>query len=269
MIPIAMTAEGPDLTQIERLVAEDPRIKGMWLVPKYSNPTGGTLSRDVVRNLARMKTAAPDFRILWDNAYVVHDLFDPGDVLENAYLACEESGNADRLWMYASFSKITFAGSSLAAMGASPSNLAWMLKHHAMTTIGPDKLVQLRHVAFLENAEGVRAHMKRHAALLRPKFETVQRILETELGGTGLATWTKPRGGYFVSLDTKPGFAKRVVELAANVGVKLTPAGSAFPYKKDPLDSNIRIAPSYPSMAELERAMEVLAVSVLCASQPQ
>ncbi|MCL2449138.1 MAG: aminotransferase class I/II-fold pyridoxal phosphate-dependent enzyme [Polyangiaceae bacterium] len=266
MLPVAMTAEGPDMEAVERLAAADERVKGLWIVPKYGNPTGVTLSADVVKRLARMKTAAPDFRVMWDNAYLVHDLHDRPDVLANGFAVGEEAGNADRFWVYSSLSKVTFAGAGVSAMASSNANVAWMRKHHANVTIGPDKLNQLRHVRFLENAAGVRAHMRKHAAILRPKFELVQQILEREIGGTGLATWTRPNGGYFVSLDTQPGRAARVVKMAADAGVKLTPAGSAFPYKKDPEDRNIRIAPSFPSPAELERAIEVLAVSVLCSS---
>jgi DNA-binding transcriptional MocR family regulator len=266
MVAVAMNDDGPDMDTVERLAGADERVKGLWIVPKYGNPTGVTLSADVVKRLARMKTAAPDFRIMWDNAYAVHDLHDHPDVLVNGLSAAEEAGNPDRVWVYSSFSKVTFAGAGVAAMASSEANLAWMRKHHANVTIGPDKLNQLRHVRFLKNADGVRAHMRKHAAILRPKFERVQQILERELGGTGLATWTRPNGGYFVSLDTQQGRATRVVKMAADAGVKLTPAGSAFPYKKDRLDRNIRVAPSFPSMQELERAIEVLAVSVICAS---
>lgn len=265
MLTVGMTPEGPDMEAIERLAATDERVKGMWIVPKYGNPTGVTLTAGVVRRLAQMKTAAPDFRIMWDNAYAVHDLTDSPETLANGLSEGQAAGNANRFWVYASFSKVTFAGASVAAMASSPANIAWMRKHHANVTIGPDKLNQLRHVRFLQSAAGVRALMRKHAAILRPKFSAVQRVLERELGGTGLATWTQPKGGYFVSFDTRPERAARVVKMAADAGVKLTPAGSAFPYKKDPQDRNIRIAPSFPSLKELERAMEVLAVSVQCA----
>ncbi|HXX67923.1 MAG TPA: aminotransferase class I/II-fold pyridoxal phosphate-dependent enzyme [Polyangiaceae bacterium] len=266
MLTVGMTPEGPDVDAAERLAAADERIKGMWIVPKYGNPTGITLSANVVRRLAQMKTAAPDFRIMWDNAYAVHDLTDPPETLANALSESQALGHANRFWIYASFSKVTFAGAGVAAMASSAANVGWMRKHHANVTIGPDKLNQLRHVRFLRDAAGVRTLMRKHAAILRPKFEVVQRVLDRELGGTGLATWTRPRGGYFVSLDTQPGRAERVVKMAADAGVKLTPAGSAFPYKKDPQDRNIRIAPSFPSLKDLERAMEVLALSVRCAS---
>jgi DNA-binding transcriptional MocR family regulator len=269
MINVRSNGEGPDMDEVERLVAADASIKGMWLVPKYGNPTGITVSSSVVKRLAKMKTAAPDFRVMWDNAYVVHDLYEGGDPLDNADLACAEAGNPDRLFQFASTSKITFAGAGLSAYASSKANVDWFLKHHGFTTIGPDKLNQLRHVKFLKNLAGVKAHMKKHAALIVPKFEIVQRVLETELGGTGLATWTKPRGGYFVSLETQEGKASKVVSLAAAAGVKLTPAGSAFPYKKDPKDTNIRISPTFATLTDLERAMEIVAVCVQCASQPR
>jgi len=266
MIPVAMTPEGPDMEAVERLAASDERIKGLWIVPKYGNPTGVTLSPAVVSGLAKMKTAARDFRIMWDNAYAVHDLSETPDTLANGFVEAEKAGHPSRLWLYASFSKVTFAGAGVAAMASDAANLAWMRKHHANVTIGPDKLNQLRHARFLKTAQGVRDHMRKHANILRPKFELVQRVLDRELGGARLAEWTKPRGGYFVSLDTQPGRAARVVKLAADAGVKLTPAGSAFPHRRDPADRNIRIAPSFPSVSELERAMDVLAVSIVCAS---
>jgi DNA-binding transcriptional MocR family regulator len=266
MLPVGMTAEGPDMDAVERLASGDERIKGLWIVPRYGNPTGITVSAAVVERLARMKTAAPDFRVMWDNAYAVHDLTESPERLEDGLAAAEAAGNPNRFWLYTSLSKVTFAGASVSAMASSPGNLAWMRKHHANVTIGPDKLNQLRHVRFLRDADGVRAHMRKHAAILRPKFDLVQRVLEHELGHTDLATWTRPNGGYFVSLDTQPGRASRVVALAADAGVKLTPAGSAFPYKKDPLDRNIRIAPSFPSLDELGRAIEVLAISIQCAA---
>ncbi|HEX4447938.1 MAG TPA: aminotransferase, partial [Polyangiaceae bacterium] len=207
----------------------------------------------------------PDFRVLWDNAYAVHDLTETPDVLLNGHDAGEAAGHANRFLTFASFSKITFAGASMSAFAGSPDNIAWMRGHHANTTIGPDKLTQLRHVRLLKNGDGIRALMKQHAAILRPKFEAVERILSRELGGTGLATWTRPRGGYFVSIDTRDGLAAKVVKSAADAGVKLTPAGSSFPYRKDPNDRNIRIAPSFPSVGDVEKAIEVLAISILAA----
>ncbi len=267
MIPVAFTADGPDMEAIAKLASSDARVKGVWLVPKYSNPTGTTLPSSTVHGLARMKCAAPDFRVMWDNAYAVHHLSDSHDALAGGYAAAEHASNANRFVVFTSFSKVTLAGASVAAMGGSRENTEWMLKHRSKSTIGPDKLNQLRHIRFLKDVHGVAAHMRKHAAILRPKFELVQRVLKRELGGGGLAKWTQPNGGYFVSLDTQPGRATRVVKMAADAGVKLTPAGSAFPYRKDPLDQNIRIAPSFPTLAELERAMEVLALSILCSAE--
>jgi DNA-binding transcriptional MocR family regulator len=266
MINVPMTPAGPDMEFVERAVATDASIKGMWALPKYGNPTGFTFAPEVVAALARMKAAAPDFRIFWDNAYAVHDLGDTPDVLANAFALGEAAGNANRFLVYTSFSKVTFAGAGIAAMAGSQANLDWMRKHTFMATIGPDKLNQLRHVRFFKNLDAIRDHMKKHAAILRPKFACVERTLSQVIGDSGLATWTRPPGGYFVSLDTLPGRATRVVKMAADVGLKLTPAGSAFPHRKDPLDRNIRIAPSFPTLPELERAMEVLTVALICAS---
>jgi DNA-binding transcriptional MocR family regulator len=266
MISVPMTPAGPDVDFVERAVATDPSIKGMWALPKYGNPTGFTFAPEVVAALARMKAAAPDFRIFWDNAYAVHDLDDTPDVLANAFDLGGAAGSANRFLVYTSFSKVTFAGAGVSAMAGSQANLDWMRKHASMATIGPDKLNQLRHVRFFKNLDAIRDHMKKHAAILRPKFACVERVLSQAIGDSGLATWTRPRGGYFVSLDTLPGRATRVVKMAADVGLKLTPAGSAFPHRKDPRDSNIRIAPSFPTMPELERAMEVLTVALVCAS---
>jgi DNA-binding transcriptional MocR family regulator len=265
MIDVPLTPAGPDMEMVERLVATDASIKGMWALPKYGNPTGLTFAPEVVAALARMKAAAPDFRIFWDDAYTVHDLNDTPDVLANAFALGEAAENANRFLVYTSFSKVTFAGAGVAAMAGSQANLDWMRKHTSMATIGPDKLNQLRHVRFFKDLDAIRDHMKKHAAILRPKFACVERVLGQALGDSGLATWTRPRGGYFVSLDTLPGRATRVVKMAADVGLKLTPAGSAFPHRKDPLDRNIRIAPSFPTLPELERAMEVLAVAIICA----
>lgn len=265
MIDVPLTPAGPDMEMVERLVATDASIKGMWALPKYGNPTGLTFAPEVVAALARMKAAAPDFRIFWDDAYTVHDLNDTPDVLANAFALGEAAENANRFLVYTSFSKVTFAGAGVAAMAGSQANLDWMRKHTSMATIGPDKLNQLRHVRFFKDLDAIRDHMKKHAAILRPKFACVERVLGQALGDSGLATWTRPRGGYFVSLDTLPGRATRVVKMAADVGLKLTPAGSAFPHRKDPLDRNIRVAPSFPTLPELERAMEVLAVAIICA----
>jgi DNA-binding transcriptional MocR family regulator len=257
---------GLDIEAVERVAASDPAVKGIWVVPKYQNPVGYTLSPEEVRALASMRTAASDFRILWDNAYVVHHIDGQLDELANVLRACEEAGHPDRVWTFGSTSKITFAGAGISAFGSSPANVDWMRRQRGVRTIGADKLNQLRHVRFFGDADGVRAHMRRHAALLRPKFAAVQRGLAERLEGTGLATWTRPRGGYFVSLDTQPGRAKRVFELAARAGVKLTPVGATFPHGHDPEDRNIRIAPTLPTEDELERAITVLATAILCAA---
>jgi DNA-binding transcriptional MocR family regulator len=266
MITVDLDASGPDMDAVEKLVASDPSIKGMWCVPKYSNPTGETYSAAVVERLAAMKTAAPDFRLFWDNAYAVHDLFDTTDPLVEIIAACAKAGNPNRAIVFASTSKISFAGAGVACLATSAANVADAKKHLAIQTIGPDKLNQLRHVRFFKDAAGVKAHMQKHAALLRPKFDAVTRVFERELGGTGLGAWTKPRGGYFVSLDTLDGCASEVVRLADEAGVKLTPAGATFPLGKDPRNRNIRVAPSLPPASQVETAMEVVALCVKLAS---
>jgi DNA-binding transcriptional MocR family regulator len=266
MINVELDANGPDMATVEKLVASDPSIKGMWCVPKYSNPTGETYSAAVVERLAAMQTAAPDFRLFWDNAYAVHDLYDTTDPLVEILAACAKAGNPNRPLELASTSKISFAGAGVAVLATSAANVADAKKHLAIQTIGPDKLNQLRHVRFFKNAAGVKAHMQKHAALLRPKFDAVTRIFERELGGSGLAAWTKPRGGYFVSLDTLDGCAAEVVKLADEAGVKLTPAGATFPLGKDPRNRNIRVAPSLPPAAQVETAMEVVTLCVKLAS---
>ena len=266
MIVISINDDGPDMAEVERLVAGDPSIKGMWCVPKYSNPTGTTYSADVVRRLAAMKTAAPDFRLFWDNAYAVHDLYAETDALANVLTACAEAGNPDRAIVFGSTSKISFAGAGVAALASSPTNIADVKKHSAIQTIGPDKVNQLRHVRFFKDYAGLVSHMKKHAELLRPKFEAVTEIFARDLAGKGVATWTKPHGGYFVSLDTLDGCATEVVKLADAAGVKLTAAGATFPYGKDPRDRNIRIAPSMPPLAQVRAAMDVVTVCVLLAS---
>jgi len=266
MLNIELDANGPDMATVEKLVAADASIKGMWCVPKYSNPTGETYSAAVVERLAAMKTAAPDFRLFWDNAYAVHDLYDTTDPLVEILAACAKAGNPNRPIEFASTSKISFAGAGVAVMASSAANVADAKKHLAIQTIGPDKLNQLRHVRFFKDAAGVKAHMQKHAALLRPKFDAVTRIFERELGGSGLAAWTKPRGGYFVSLDTLDGCASEVVKLADEAGVKLTPAGATFPLGKDPRNRNIRVAPSLPPASQVETAMEVVTLCVKLAS---
>ncbi|MFH9870685.1 aminotransferase class I/II-fold pyridoxal phosphate-dependent enzyme [Streptomyces lydicus] len=262
MIPVPMTAEGPDMDVVEQLVAEDPTVKGIWCVPKYSNPDGTCYSDATVARLASMNTAAPDFRIFWDNAYAAHHLTEEPVEIADLLAACDEAGNPDRAFVFGSSSKITMAGAGVAFFGSSPANLKWLLGHNAKRSIGPDKVNQLRHVQFLRDADGVRGHMDRQRALLQPKFEAVARILDAELGGTGLATWTAPKGGYFVTLEVPDGCAKEVVRRATEAGIALTPAGATHPYGNDPRDAVIRIAPSYPSLAELELALEGLAICV-------
>ncbi|MEU8927432.1 aminotransferase class I/II-fold pyridoxal phosphate-dependent enzyme [Kitasatospora sp. NPDC048545] len=262
MIPVPMTPDGPDLDVVEDLVAGDDRIKGIWCVPKYSNPDGACYSDETVRRLARMPAAAPDFRIFWDNAYAVHHLTDEEVELADVLAACTEGGHPDRAFVFASTSKVTTAGSGVAFFGSSPANVAWLLGHTGKRTIGPDKINQLRHVAFLRDADGVRAHMRRHRDLLQPKFELVERILREEFGDHPAVHWSQPKGGYFVSLDVPRGCAREVVRLAAAAGVALTPAGATHPYGDDPHDRTIRIAPSYPEPADLETALRALAVCV-------
>ncbi len=266
MVTVGLLADGPDMAEVERLLLADPTIKGMWCVPKYSNPTGTTYSEEVVKRLAKMTSAAPDFRLFWDNAYAVHDLYSVGDVLANVITACAEAGHPDRAIVFGSTSKISFAGAGVAALASSPKNIADVKKHSAIQTIGPDKVNQLRHVRFFKDYVGVLAHMQKHAALLRPKFEAVVESFDQALGGKGVASWTEPRGGYFISLDTLDGCAAEVVRLADEAGVKLTAAGATFPYGKEPRDRNIRVAPSLPPLAQIRTAMEVVTVCVLLAS---
>ncbi len=265
MIAIKMNSDGPDMDEVERLVAEDSTIKGIWCVPKYGNPTGITYSDEVVERFAKMKCAASDFRIFWDNAYAVHHLSDNKDKLKNILAACKDAGNEDRVYIFGSTSKVSFAGAGVGMMGASKSNVENLVKSISMQTIGPDKLNQLRHLRFFKDMAGIEAHMKRHAEIIKPKFDAVLEILESELGGKGIATWTNPNGGYFISLDVPNGCAKKVVTMAADAGVKLTAAGATFPYKKDLSDSNIRIAPTLPSLDEIKTAMEIVCTCILLA----
>lgn len=269
MVTVELREDGPDIDTVERLVANDPAIKGIWCVPKYGNPTGTTYSSRVVSRLAAMKTAAPDFRIFWDNAYVVHDLYDSTDPLDDILAACAKAGNPNRPFMFASTSKISFAGAGVAAMATSAANAADTRKHLGFQTIGPDKINQLRHCRYFKDIDGVRAHMKKHAALIRPKFEAVVNTFERELAGKGIAQWTRPRGGYFVSLDTLDGCAGKIVKMADAVGVKLTAAGATFPYGNDPRDRNIRVAPTLPPLSQVQLAMEVVCCCVELASVEQ
>ena len=267
MIPVPMREDGPDMDLVESLVKEDASIKGIWCVPKYSNPTGVTYSDEVVRRLVRMQTAAPDFRIYWDNAYMIHDLYeDEGDTLLNIFPEAYAVGNEDRVMLFTSSSKITFPGSGVAIMAMSQRNLAQITPIWNAQTIGHDKLNQLRHLEFFTNKNDVYSLMKQHAAILRRRFSVVLDTLERDLADTGIATWTKPRGGYFVSLDVLPGCAKRVYELCQGAGVVLTKAGATFPYGKDPEDKNLRLAPSYPTVEDLTEAMQVLTVAVRMAA---
>jgi DNA-binding transcriptional MocR family regulator len=262
LIPVPMTETGPDMDVVERLVAEDAGVKGIWCVPKYSNPDGVSYSDGTVQRLAAMPTAAPDFRIFWDNAYVVHHLTDVQVEIADLLALSAENGNPDRAFVFGSTSKITTAGSGVGFIGSSPANVTWLLGLLGKRTIGPDKVNQLRHALFLRDEDGVRAHMRKHRDIIGPKFEAVDRILTEELGDTGLATWTNPAGGYFISLTVPTGCAKEVVRLAKGAGIALTPAGATHPGGNDPEDRTIRIAPTYPELAEVEAATAGLAVCV-------
>ncbi|WP_089211363.1 aminotransferase class I/II-fold pyridoxal phosphate-dependent enzyme [Streptosporangium subroseum] len=262
LIPVPMTDEGPDMDVVERLALEDPQIKGIWCVPKYSNPSGVSYGDETVRRLAAMPVAAPDFRIFWDNAYAVHHLTDTPAEIADLLALCEENGNPDRAFVFGSTSKITFAGGGVAFFGSSAANVAWLLGYTAKRTIGPDKINHLRHVEFLRDEDGLAEHMRHHRELIRPKFDAVETILTKELGGTGLASWSNPAGGYFISLDVLEGCAREVVSRAAGAGIALTPAGATHPYGNDPRDSTIRIAPTYPELDEVELAITGLATCV-------
>ncbi len=269
MIPVPMTENGPDMDEVERIAASDERVKGIWCVPKYSNPGGVTYSDEVVRRLAEMETAAEDFRIFWDNAYCVHHLHEEKDAQDQLFDigdACVEAGHPDRYFKFASTSKITFPGAGISAMAASPENIADMKKRMGVQTIGHDKLNQLRHVRFLKDRQGIAEHMAKHAKIIRPKFELVLKKLDEGLGDTGIGSWSNPRGGYFVSFDAPEGTAKRIVALAKEAGVVMTGAGATWPHKNDPADSNIRIAPTLPPIEELDTAMDVFICCVKIAA---
>jgi len=266
MITVEMNDTGPDMDQVEKLVAGDDSIKGIWCVPRYSNPTGVVYSDEVVDRLASMKTKAGDFRIFWDNAYAVHHLDDKPARLKNILTSCKQAGNPERVFIFGSTSKITFAGSGVAMMAGSTKNMAMTKKQLAFQTIGPDKLNQLRHAKFFKTVAGIEDHMNKHAAILKPKFEAVQDALDKELTGKKIADWSRPGGGYFVSIDTMDGCAAAVIQMAADAGVKLTPAGSTYPYMKDPLDRNIRIAPSFPPLEDISAAMELVGICIQLAS---
>ena len=266
MISVPLTSTGPDMDEVERLVAADARIKGIWCVPKYSNPSGIRYSEQTVARLAGMRTAADDFRIFWDNAYAVHHLTAIRHEILNILQLATAAGHADRPFVFGSTSKITYAGSGVAFFGASKRNVNWLIGHMGKRAIGPDKVNQLRHALFLETAAGVHAHMDRHRALLKPKFDLVQRVLTEQLGDSAVASWTVPEGGYFVTLNVLDGCASRVVALAGEAGIALTAAGAPFPYGKDPDDRVIRLAPSYPPLAELVDALDGLVVCIKLAA---
>lgn len=259
MLNVPMTEDGPDMALVEELV-RDPLVKGMWCVPMYSNPDGITYSDETVRRLAALTPAAPDFRIMWDNAYCLHHLEEPGDTLLDIYPELEQRGHEDMVIMFASTSKISFPGSGVAVLAASPNNVADVKSRMTIQTIGHDKLNMLRHVRYFKDLAGIEEHMKLHAAILRPRFDAVLEALDTHLLDRGIASWHRPRGGYFVSVNLAEGCAQRTVELLRQAGVSMTPAGATYPYGMDPHDSNIRIAPSYPTVAELKTAMDLFCI---------
>ena len=263
MIPVPMTSTGPDMAVVEKLVAEDEAIKGIWCVPKYSNPSGISYSDETVRRFARLKPAAKDFRIFWDNAYGMHHLYDDRqDYLIEILAECKRAGNPDLVYKFASTSKITFPGSGIAALATSPNNMEDIKRQLRHQTIGHDKVNQLRHVRFFKDIHGMVEHMRKHADILRPKFEMVEDMLEQELGDKGIGTWTKPLGGYFIGFESLPGCAKDIVARCKKAGVTMTPAGATWPYGKDPQDTSIRIAPTFPSLEELRSAARLFCLCV-------
>ena len=267
MITVPMLDTGPDMDCVETHVEADHSIKGMWCVPRFANPTGCVYSDDTVERIARLgKIAAPHFLVMWDNAYAVHALYPDAPSLAPLHAYCKKYDTLDSVFQFGSTSKVTFAGAGISFLSSSADNLAALKRHLGFQTIGPDKVNQLRHVRFLKNPANLARHMAQHAALLRPRFECVLDTLERELDGRGMGSWSKPRGGYFVSFETLPGLAKRVVALAGDIGVKLTPAGATFPYGEDPNDSNIRLSPTFPSVEDLTAAMDAFVVCVKLAS---
>ena len=263
MITVQMTDNGPDMDMVEKLVSEDDAIKGMWCVPKFSNPEGVVYSDETVKRIAALKPAAKDFRIMWDNAYAIHYLYEDNqpEILD-IISECEKAGNPDMVYEFCSTSKVSFAGAGISAFAASKANLDEAAQAMTVQTIGYDKINQLRHVAFYKDINGVMEHMMKHAAIMRPKFEAVDKVFEKELGGLGIGEWKKPLGGYFVSFNSMKGCAKEIVKKCKEAGVVLTGAGATFPYGKDPDDSNIRIAPSFPTVEEIEQAAELFALCV-------
>ena len=263
MMVVPMTEHGPDMDMVEQLVNTDASIKGIWCVPKYSNPQGYTYSEETVKRFAHLKPAAPDFRIYWDNAYSIHHLYDDNqDFLLEILDECAKAGNPDIVYKFTSTSKVSFPGSGIAAVAASKANLDDFRKYMTVQTIGHDKLNQLRHVRFFKDINGLHEHMKKHADIMRPKFDAVLDTLETELGGLEIGSWIAPRGGYFISFDSMDGCAKAIVAKAKEAGLVMTGAGATFPYGKDPKDSNIRIAPSYPTLQEIREAAKIFVLSV-------
>ena len=267
MITVPLNDDGPDMQQVKELVSQDAAIKGIWCVPKYSNPTGNTYSKEVVEQFAEIpKVAGDNFRVFWDNAYAVHDLVEQGDELPSLMTAAEKAGTTGNIVMLGSTSKVTFAGAGISFLATSTSQLAAFEKFLSDQMIGFDKVNQLRHVRFLKDIDGIKAHMAKHRDIIKPKFDLVLKKLEEHLAGKNMASWNSPRGGYFISLDTRPGLATTIISMAADAGVKLTPAGATFPYGKDPENKNIRLAPTFPGLAELESAMDVFVTCVELAS---
>lgn len=261
MIPVPLLEDGPDMDMVEELI-KNPKVKGMFVVPKYSNPCGNTFSDECVRRFSDLKPAAEDFRVIWDNAYCIHDIYDKSDELLNIFEACKGKKSEDYFIEVTSTSKISFPGSGVSAIAASKSNIEMVRKRMTIQTIGNDKLNQLRHAKFFKDVDGLKAHMKLHAEKLRPRFELIIEAFESELSGKGIASWTNPNGGYFISLDVLDGCAKKVVKMCKDAGLVLTGAGATFPYGNDENDRNIRIAPSYPSIDELKQAVEGLCICV-------